>query len=66
MKCFSLRGSLACTALGYLLLSTSAALADGSGYVFTANEAANSLSRIDLSSGQAETVGCRSYRTMSM
>lgn len=56
MKCFPLRGSLAGTALVGILLNTTAALADGSAYVFTANEAANSLSRIDLSSGQIATV----------
>lgn len=52
----SFRGTLASTALAGLLLSTSAAFAGGPGYVFTANEAANSLSRIDLSSGQIQTV----------
>lgn len=36
-------------------LGATAALASGSGYVFSANEAAHSLSRIDLSSGQVET-----------
>ncbi|KAF0171221.1 MAG: hypothetical protein FD162_3149 [Rhodobacteraceae bacterium] len=41
--------------IGIMLVSTTA-FADTSGYVFTANEAANSLSRIDLSSGLVETV----------
>ena len=56
MKRFLHRCTLAGTALVGMLFSTSAALAEESGYVFTANEAANSLSRIDLSSGQVETV----------
>lgn len=46
----------AASALLGLLLSASAVFADGTGYVFTANEAAASISRIDLSSGQVETV----------
>src|SRR3990167_1162432 len=55
MKC-SLRCTLVGTAFVGFLFSTSAAPAEGSGYVFTSNEAANSLSRIDLSSGQIENV----------
>ncbi len=56
MKRSTLRDLLAGTALIGLLLGASAAFAGSPGYVFTANEAANSLSRIDLSSGQVETV----------
>lgn len=56
MKRSTLRGLLAGTALVGLVLGASAAVAGSTGYVFTANEEANSLSRIDLSTGQVETV----------
>lgn len=55
MKRSTLHGPLAGTAL-LCLIFASAACADTPGYVFTANEAANSLSRIDLSTGEVETV----------
>lgn len=56
MKRSTLRGLLAGNALFCLLLGTSTAFADSSGFVFTADEAANTVSRIDLSTGQVETV----------